>query len=142
MSFNYYDNLISGQRSCYVGDALVWRIPFDQLEYDEEPFGTYAPLHGHDVGFLEEVKDEPPFIETLGYELHGPVEIREVGAEFTDWPANNEDPKVNMRLIEWSNGEGFDVAFTGGIHTDVAMFSMTWTRYEMLNKLVSLLQEE
>ena len=136
--FQYYDNMESGQRSCYVGNDLMWRIPFDQLEFDEEPFGTFAPK----IDIIHEDEVEPPFIETIGYEISEPVNVRQLGAEFPDVPANNEDPKVTMRLTEWANGEGFDVAFSGGIHTDMPLFSLTWTRYDMLVKLVSLLRDE
>jgi hypothetical protein len=142
MTFQYYDNLEAGDRSCYVGDVCMWRIPFYNLEEDEPPFGTYAPTTTNRITVIHEDEDEPPFIETNGYDIIGPSQVREIGAEFQDWPANKEDPKVTMRLVEWGNGEGFDVAFNGGLHTDVAMFSLTWTRFDMLTKLVGLLREE
>lgn len=140
--FTYYDNLEAGDRSCYVGDACMWRIPFDQLEWDEAPFGTYAPTTTNRIEVIHEDEDEPPFIETIGYEIHEPVKVREVGAEFPDWPSNKEDPRVAMRVTEWANGEGFDISFNGGVHTDVALFSLTWTRFDMLIKLGSLLREQ
>lgn len=138
VDYEFFDNMESGQRSCYVGDYLCWRIPFTELELDEEPFGTYADR----IAVIHEDEDEPPFIETIGYTLHQPAAVRQYGADFEDWPANKEDPKVSMRLTEWANGEGFDVAFSGGLHTDTPMFSLTWTRFEMLNKLVKVLQEQ
>lgn len=140
--FQYSDDLAHQIRSCYspMGD-LVWQIHKDFLESDEPEFGAYAApsTTSNKIEVIREEQNELPFIEELDYKLFDTATVRTIAVIFEDFPNNASDSKAQLRVTEWENGEGFDFAFTGGIHADDFCLSLTRTRFEFMKKLVDTL---